>query len=654
MAVATAPSESSLLTSAVTWRAIGVGALCCLALGLGGPYATHVLRGSYMDLDFSTPGAVFLLFFLVVGPNALLRWLYPRKVLSPAELLTTYSMMIVASAIPTMGLSAQLYPIISAPFYYASPENKWADLICRYIPSWVAPQGSAVGSPVIKYFYEGLPPGSPIPWGAWIVPVVTWLILLFALHLAMICSMVLLRRQWADHERLVYPLTQLPVELAGVQSGGRPVLLRSPWMWIGFALPFFFGSLTGLHNYFPSIPTTPMAWNIPVFRHSLDMSVRISFPMIGFFYLVNLESSLSLWFFNRLFFIARGIMNIYHIGLQESLGIYGAQTPTFAHLGMGALFALFASNMWAARRFLGEAWGRVKGRNLYLDEGETVSYRFAFWGLVLGLAVMGIWLNLAGMPAIVVVFFLTVAMLIFIGLTRVVVESGLAEAVAPSIAPGITTSSLGTSIIGNRGIIALGMTYVWCSDLRTLVMTSAAHALKMADLIQHDRRRLFAAMWIAIAVAVISSGWITVRDGYAIGGTTMNGWFFNGGPLACYKWVQEKLLAPTRPNWPGWGLTAAGMTFYLLLTAARFRYASWPLHPLGLVVGGTWLMDQLWCTCLIAWLLKTVTLRYGGPKTLQKMRPLFLGLILGQFTCNAVWLFLDWATHHTNNGIFWI
>ncbi len=297
MAVEAEPKEAWVLSNSVTWRAVVVGAVCCLALGLGGPYATHVLRGSYVDLDFSTPGAIFLLFFLVVGPNALVRWLWPRKALSPAELITAYSMMIVASAIPTMGLSAQLYPIISAPFYYASPENKWGDLICKYIPTWAAPAGASPNAPVIRNFYEGLPPGSPIPWGAWVVPVLSWLVLLFALHLAMICAMVLVRRQWADNERLVYPLTQLPVELAGIGGGGgAPALLRSPWMWAGFALPFFFGSLVGLHNYFPSMPAVRMAWAVPVFRQSLDLNLRISFPMVGFFFLVNSESSLSLWF----------------------------------------------------------------------------------------------------------------------------------------------------------------------------------------------------------------------------------------------------------------------------------------------------------------------------------------------------------------------
>jgi hypothetical protein len=43
-----------------------------LAIGVGVPYGTLILRGSYMDLDFSTPGAIFLLFVLTALINPLL------------------------------------------------------------------------------------------------------------------------------------------------------------------------------------------------------------------------------------------------------------------------------------------------------------------------------------------------------------------------------------------------------------------------------------------------------------------------------------------------------------------------------------------------------------------------------------------------------
>ena len=48
-----------------TFRAIATGSALVLCIALGAPYGNMVVRGSYMALDFSTPGAIFLFFALV-------------------------------------------------------------------------------------------------------------------------------------------------------------------------------------------------------------------------------------------------------------------------------------------------------------------------------------------------------------------------------------------------------------------------------------------------------------------------------------------------------------------------------------------------------------------------------------------------------------
>ena len=49
-------------TSGVTWRSLCAGALLAACIAVGAPYGNMVLRGSYMALDFSTAGAIFLFF----------------------------------------------------------------------------------------------------------------------------------------------------------------------------------------------------------------------------------------------------------------------------------------------------------------------------------------------------------------------------------------------------------------------------------------------------------------------------------------------------------------------------------------------------------------------------------------------------------------
>ena len=147
--------------SGYTFRAFFLGSLCAAILAAGAPYCNMVLRGSYMTQDFSTPGALFLFFFLVGVFNALYKCVFPGGGLARAELLLIYSMMLIASAITTCGLSEYLLPVMGSWLYFATPENRWDDLFHPYIRDFLVPDDARA----IKHFYEGLPTGASIPLG---------------------------------------------------------------------------------------------------------------------------------------------------------------------------------------------------------------------------------------------------------------------------------------------------------------------------------------------------------------------------------------------------------------------------------------------------------------------------------------------------------
>ena len=219
-----------------TFRAVTVGVIGCLIIGVGTTYNIMVIHGSYMAIDFSAATAIFVFFVLTFIINAGAGRLSTRFALTGAELRTVYMMLVVACAIPTMGYSAQLLPIITAPFYFATPENNWAELIQPHIKPWLAPQ-----SPLdIKYFYEGLPSWEDgIPWAIWMKPLLVWGSFALALYLVMVCMMVILRRQWMEHERLVYPLAQLPMEMAAPSGqGALSPLFKNRLLWLGFGIAF--------------------------------------------------------------------------------------------------------------------------------------------------------------------------------------------------------------------------------------------------------------------------------------------------------------------------------------------------------------------------------------------------------------------------------
>jgi len=648
---------SSVNSSAFSVRALTIGVIGTLLISLGAPYVTNVVKGSALAYDFTTPGAVFLLLVLTAVANVIPGLLRPRWRLAPWELLIVYMMMLIASAIADMGLASQLPAILAAPAYYASVENRWDEVLLPYIKPELIPHGEGA----VRYFFEKLPRGAAIPWRAWVQPLFFWGLLLCPLYFVMIALTVILRKQWSENEKLVYPLTTLPMEMVHDDSKSPiPPFFRNPIMWIGFGIAFSFGCLVALHNYYPAFPEVKYSSGIPWFRGTMSLPFRLSFPMLGFFYLVNLETAFSIWFFNLLSQIFRGLVNINAFGMgalkmTEDMGIYGSPDPLFKQLGMGAMVALVVGGFWQAREHLRNVFRKALLNDPSVDDSEEVmSYRFAVIGTAISSVVIAVWLCWSGMPVAPMLLFLLTTFVIFIGLTRVVSESGLSEAVASTTGSSFAVAGLGTRAFTDAGLGATGLTYIWCSDIRTFVMASAATSLKLAELTPPRRRNLFWCMAFAVALSAVSSIALTIALSYIHGGLKLSGWVFQGGPNACWSYIADKIRNPRGPVLAGWSATAIGVAIMWTLQVVRQRFLWWPFHPIGFCVGTVWIMDQLWLTCMIAWLLKAIILRYGGFSSYHRMRPFFLGLIAGQFTVNGLWILIDMATGKQGNFIFWI
>src|SRR5207248_2701430 len=107
----------------------------------------------------------------------------------------------------------------------------------------------------------------------------------------------------------------------------------------GFAFAFLYGSGRGLHHYFPSFPDFEVAWQFPAFRETSFLFLRISLPMIGFFFLANAEAVFSLWVFNRIAWVVQGYMTMAGTQYRADLGPYSA-APMFGYMCLGAFLGL--------------------------------------------------------------------------------------------------------------------------------------------------------------------------------------------------------------------------------------------------------------------------------------------------------------------------
>ena len=639
----------------VPWRGIGVGIILVVGLSIWAQYSCNIVQGSPVADDFSAVGAVFFLFFLVGILNPLFKTLKIPFTLNSRDLIAIYIMMITASSVITIGLINQL-PILVSPFYYASLHTKFATDIQPYLNSLLIPPKE-----VITPFFEGLKSGETIPWIAWFKPLSIWMIFFLILFFVMICMLVIIRKQWVENERLTFPLVQLPLAMVEGESSSTKVnpFFKNKLMWFGFAIPFVLGIIIGLHKYFPLIPKVCLEKYWDVFRGTTYIHFKLNFAILGFLYLVRLDVSFSLWFFFLLSFVLTGFLRITGISGMENVSLYGCQgDPIFYHLGTGALVGFVIFSLWIARHHLKEVFKKAIGKNGNIDDkNEVLSYKTAVWGMFIGIIILLVWLNkLAGLKIGVAIFFLMLAFLIFFGLTKIVSQAGIPNAVAPSISPVETVSSLGVSAIGHQGMVGLAQQYIWSADIRANPMTHTANSLKLISTSNQNQRWMFWVIMGAFVIAIVVAFSMFLKLSYDTGGINLNRWNFGSpthfGANEPYSYVLDRMREKSPPNVLGWEMKILGAAIVALLFFMHYKFLWWPLNPIGFIMGSIWIMRHLWLSVFLAWLLKSFILRYGGLLLYRKLRPFFLGLILGQFTVMNFWLVIDTFAHEIGHSIF--
>ncbi len=634
-----------------TVRAVVAGTCLAGLLSAGATYGTCYLQGSFMALGTSTVGALFLLFLLTACVNPLLRLAVPALALGRRELLLVYIMMVMASPLASF-FAAGFVTFAGVPHYFATPENEWDEVVRPYVPDWLVLQDPAA----VRALYEGAGQGDPIRWDAWVPVLAAWLPFLAALFVVMVATMAILRRQWADHERLIYPLTVVPLAMTEQRSGhALGPFFKDPVMWAGFCVPALWGTLHGLYNYHPELfvlarNVDMLHLRVPLFRETTELLFFFRFNILGFFYFLKTEIAFSLWFFNLVAHGLRGVFGVLGVtGTERILGS-AIRDPILAFHSMGAMALLFLGGVWAARQHLRRVLRKAfTGDPEVDDSGEILSYRAAVVLVAAGSVVMGWWLWQVGLPPAMVLALLFVSALLIVGFTRVVAESGLSDASLPVIPAGALAVTVGSSAVGAPGLAALATTYVWTAGVRSFVMTSAANSLKLSEYLGRGRRPLFWLMAAALAVGLGSGIWTMMDLSHQYGALNLARWSKRAG----FDHMGQLIQTPQAASLDGWVHIGIGAAVMAALTAARWHYTWWPLHPLGYPIGPIWIMDHLWFNMFLAWSIKVLVLRYGGVSLYRRTRPFFFGLILGQLTPGGVFLFVDHFTGMVGNVIFW-
>lgn len=587
----------------------------------------------YTFATYAAPfyNVVAILFVLATG-NRLLARFAPRLSLSAGELIIVYIMLSLQGALCSHNMMEILITLLAHPWKYATPENKWAELFLERLPHW-----AMISRPeVFEDYYLG---NSTFwvaeHWRGWVRPTLVWSSFTTILVLTMLAINVILRRRWIEHERLSYPVLQLPLAIVN-----RPQwLFSSRMMWAGFTVAALLSLVAGLHELLPAVP------EVPVGRHGMaayfttkpwtvlrGMRWAIYPWAIGIMFLIPLDLSVSCWLFYGLFLAQRVVGE--QFGWSRAGGFPWSDDQAF-----GAYLAILAMGVWIGR----DHFVRVFRDGLSLwrrpAESEDRLYRLAVWATVAGIGYLtwfgtrvgiGGWLSLA--------FFL-VYFALAVMITRIRAEMGFPTHDMHHMNPRETFTRLVPPHTFRPNDLVGFQCFFWFNRVyASHPMPHQLEAFKMADEARCSARPIGWAMVLAACVAPLFVFLILPHFYYQIGSESahINEWGTQFGRQAFGElagWLQSE----RRPDPANLVATVAGFAIALGIGAVRVRLIGWPLHPLAYAIANSWGVEQLWLPLIVASGLKWAMLRTGGLPLYRRWIPFFLGLILGDFVAGSLW-----------------
>jgi hypothetical protein len=274
--------------------------------------------------------------------------------------------------------------------------------------------------------------------------------------------------------------------------------------------------------------------------------------------------------------------------------------------------------------------------------------RTALLGLIGCSAVIIAWLWAAGMTPPVALLemggYLLVQGLV---MGRAMAEGGMLMAEGSFTPTDLYGAFAPRAALGAGNLTVLAFTEaMFTRDLRGMPFSGFLDGQKLGEGVGLNLRRLvpvFAAAFVlTLALAIPLHLWLPYRRG----AVTMYSYTYRSN--ATQFWRENAPLMrgdmSYRPQAGGWLLVGAGVC--ALLALLRMRFYWWPLHPLGYAMSASWTVIVFWFPMLVAWLLKLLTIRYGGMRLYATVRPFFLGMIFGEFTLATIWTLISilWDT----------
>ena len=158
-----------------------------------------------------------------------------------------------------------------------------------------------------------------------------------------------------------------------------------------------------------------------------------------------------------------------------------------------------------------------------------------------------------------------------------------------------------------------------------------------------DRTRVGATLAVAGVLLAFATPWLFLATLTPSG---LEGGSRNYHRLGMEGWnlLQSNLGRTTPPNVTTITELLVGAIVTLGLILLRRVWITSPFNPVGFATSGSWNTMMVAVPLFIAWLLKSLVLRYGGLATYRAAIPLALGVVCGEFLVGTFWEVFALAT----------
>lgn len=553
----------------------------------------------------------------------------------------------------------------------------------EYASLSIAERQTVVVVPDALFSAEGLRyvSGLSYPVSDWVGPALrlgAFALLVFGATLGL---SLLYQRQWLRNERYPLPMARPLLVLLGAApaDGGLGArFAKNPWLWLGFGGAFVWCALKVLHGYLPSLPDPSIEVGVKGYlagafwgRTWEGVELQVLALFLGLGLLMELNVLLSLVVGYLLFRMQYWFGHAQ--GLAEDQDFpYFPQQMLGAYWTYGLLVVVFTRKYLARTLRAGLALrpqdedGRVSRTALLLLAGCTLG--FAAWGIWLGAPLGAVALLGA-----------QVVLLGFVG-AKFMAECGLPAAGfnhplgSPGnynvpVEPMLLIPMLGSMpLFGGSGIMT--MTIVTATVLPYgffLIPGLQIQALEVGRRFGVRTREIAGATLLAAGAAIVIGGWIYLTSLYGFGAANFPdadhfndrlGAFrvFNSEHAATQSALdaagsQAAAPAPAAGQEKLWAL-GFGAGGAAVITTLRQLFPGFWFHPIGFLVGPSTMMEKLWGSLLVAYLVRWLVLRIGGAATVrEKLVPAAVGIFLAALAGhalhilgNAIWFFFNKGT----------